>query len=136
MATDAGVIVETAGGLIVNRIVWSAEVPSLDFGAGLVAVQEPADASYAIGGTLVGGVYTAPPAQPLPPPPPPYVDANARLDAGINASIAAAEAVRNSIHAVPATFTAANFQAFLIQAKILSDAFLAMLEAQQTAPPP
>jgi len=72
------------------------------------------------------------PYEPLPPTP----DANARLDAGINASIAAAEAVRNSIHAVPATFNAANFQAFLIQAKILSDAFVAMLEAQQTAPPP
>jgi hypothetical protein len=70
-----------------------------------------------------------------PPPAPPSVDANTRLDAGIQASIAAADAVRNSIHAIPSTFNAANFQQFLIQAKALSDAFVAMLEAQQTSPP-
>jgi hypothetical protein len=71
-----------------------------------------------------------------PPPAPPYVDPNARLDAGIAAAIGAAEAVRNGIHAVPNNFNAANFQAFLIQAKALSDAFVAMLEAQQGPPPP
>ena len=70
-----------------------------------------------------------------PPPGPDIVDANARLDAGINASIEAAEAVRNSVHAIPMNFTAANFQAFLIQAKALSDAFVAMLEAQRGPPP-
>jgi hypothetical protein len=70
-----------------------------------------------------------------PPPAPPYVDANTRLDAGITASIAAAEAVRSSVHAIPTTFNAANFQLFLIQAKALSDAFVAMLEAQQVPPP-
>ena len=69
-----------------------------------------------------------------PPPAPPVVDANARLDAGISAAINAAEAVRNTLHAMPNTFNAANFQQFLIQAKALSDAFVAMLEAQQTPP--
>jgi len=57
-----------------------------------------------------------------------------RLDAGIGAAINAAEAVRNSIHNIPNTFNAANFQAFLVQAKALSDAFVAMLEAQQVPP--
>jgi len=66
----------------------------------------------------------------------PVRDANARLDAGITASIAAAEAVRNSIHAIPSNFNAANFQLFLVQAKALSDAFVAMLEAQAAPPPP
>ena len=69
-----------------------------------------------------------------PPTPPPYVDPNVRLDAGIGAAINAAEAVRNSIHNIPNTFNAANFQAFLVQAKALSDAFVAMLEAQQVPP--
>lgn len=70
-----------------------------------------------------------------PPPAPPFVDANGRLDAGISAAVGAAEAVRSSIHAIPNNFNAANFQAFLIQAKALSDAFVAMLEAQQGPPP-
>ena len=70
-----------------------------------------------------------------PPPAQPTVDANARLDAGIEASIAAAEAVRSTIHNIPTTFNAANFQAFLIQAKALTDAFVAMLEAHQGPPP-
>jgi hypothetical protein len=71
MAIDAGVIVETTGGLIINRIVWSEEVPSMDFGDGVEVLQEPADASYVIGGRLIGGVYTAPPEPPPPEPPPP-----------------------------------------------------------------
>ena len=69
-----------------------------------------------------------------PPPQPPYVDPNMRIDAGITAAIGAAEAVRDSIHAIPTNFNAVNFQAFLIQAKALSDAFVAMLEAQQGPP--
>jgi hypothetical protein len=60
----------------------------------------------------------------------PLPDANERLDAGISAAILAAEEVRNGLHAIPANFNAANFQQFLLQAKILSDAFLAMLQAQ------
>ena len=70
-----------------------------------------------------------------PPPAPPYVDANARLDAGVVAAIGAADAVRDAVHAIPATFNAANFQAFLTQAKALTDAFVAMLEAHQGPPP-
>ena len=69
-----------------------------------------------------------------PPEPPPYVDPNTRIDAGIAAAIGAAEAVRDSIHAIPTNFNAVNFQAFLTQAKALSDAFVAMLEAQQGPP--
>ena len=68
-----------------------------------------------------------------PPTPPP--SASARLDAGINAAIGAAEAVRDAVHAIPSNFNATNFAAFLTQAKILSDAFVAMLEAQQVQPP-
>jgi len=71
-----------------------------------------------------------------PPPPPPYVDPNARLDAGIGAAIAAAEDVRDNVHAIPSQFNAVNFTAFLTQAKILSDAFVAMLQAQQVPPAP
>jgi hypothetical protein len=75
---------------------------------------------------------------PAPPivPPVPVMDANARLDDGIDAAIGAAEEVRDSLHAITNTFNAANFAKFLTQAKILSDAFVAMLNAQQGAPPP
>lgn len=70
------------------------------------------------------------------PEPPPYVDPNKRIDDGITAAIGAAEAVRDAVHAIPSNFNATNFAAFLTQAKILSDAFVAMLEAQQVQPPP
>jgi len=69
-----------------------------------------------------------------PPPMPPIVDANTRLDAGISAAITAAQDVRDSLHDIPPQLSAANFQQFLLQAKILSDAFVAMLQAQQTPP--
>ena len=71
------------------------------------------------------------------PPMPPVVaalDANQRLDDGIDAAIGAAEEVRDSLHAITGTFNAANFSKFLTQAKILSDAFVAMLNAQQAVP--
>ncbi len=74
---------------------------------------------------------TPDPAQPEVPPTP-HVDANARLDAGIDAALVTAADIRDNLHAIPATFTATNFAKFLTQAKILSDAFVAMLEAQQT----
>lgn len=83
-----------------------------------------------------GGVpdpYVPPPYTPPPP------DANARLDAGIGAAVGAAQAVRDAVHAIPNGFNATNFTAFLTQAKVLSDAFVAMLEAQQgptEEPPP
>jgi len=75
---------------------------------------------------------------PAPPivPPVPVVDANQRLDDGIDAAIGAAEEVRDSLHAITNTFNATNFAKFLTQAKILSDAFVAMLNAQQAQPPP
>jgi hypothetical protein len=74
--------------------------------------------------------YVPPPV--VPPPP----NANLRLDAGISAALVAADEVRDSLHAINSGFNAANFQQFLLQAKILADAFVAMLEAQQTPPPP
>jgi len=75
------------------------------------------------------------PPPPEPPVSPPFVDPNLRLDAGISAALGAAEEVRNSLHAITGGFTPANFAAFLVQAKILSDAFVAMLEAQRDQPP-
>jgi hypothetical protein len=82
-------------------------------------------------------VFTPVPVPPIPVP----LTANERLDAGVMAALTAAEDVRDSIHAIPANFNAANFQQFLLQAKILSDAFVAMLQAQAApmvppAPPP
>jgi len=74
---------------------------------------------------------TPDPAQPVEPPQP-VVDANARLDAGIDAALVTAQDIRDNLHAVPSTFNATNFAKFLTQAKILSDSFVAMLEAQQT----
>jgi hypothetical protein len=64
------------------------------------------------------------------------MDANTRLDDGIDAALGAAEEVRDSLHAISGTFNATNFAKFLTQAKILSDAFVAMLNAQQGTPPP
>jgi hypothetical protein len=129
------IVVENSTGLIDNRIVlddpgaW--EVPEGH------SIFEETGAPMQIGGTYAGGVYTPPAPPPLPPPPEqPPPDANARIDAGITAAILAAEEVRNGVHAIPSAFNAANFQLFLTQAKILSDAFLAMLQAQQTPPPP
>jgi len=69
-----------------------------------------------------------------PPTPPPVVNANLRIDAGISAAITAAQNVRDGLHLIPSNLSAANFQQFLLQAKILSDAFVAMLQAQQTPP--
>jgi hypothetical protein len=69
-----------------------------------------------------------------PPPMLPVVDANTRLDAGINAALVAAQDVRDSLHDIPLQLSGANFQQFLLQAKILSDAFVAMLQAQQQPP--
>jgi hypothetical protein len=74
---------------------------------------------------------TPDPAQPVEPPQP-VVDANMRLDNGIDAALVAAQNVRDEIHIITGTFNATNFSKFLTQAKILSDAFVAMLEAQQT----
>ncbi len=67
----------------------------------------------------------------IPPPPiPPIVDANTRIDAGILAALGTAVAAAAAIHAIPATFNANNFVVLLTQMKVLSDAFVSMLQAQ------
>jgi hypothetical protein len=79
---------------------------------------------------------TPDPAPPIPPTPPPVADANMRIDAGIDAALVAAQEVRDAVHAITTGFNATNFAKFLTQAKIMSDAFVAMLEAQQQPPLP
>jgi len=77
-----------------------------------------------------------------PPPPPPYVDANARIDDGVTAALTTVVAAAGAIHAIPhGGAVPARFEALLIQAAIISDAFVAMLQAQAApmvppAPPP
>jgi len=65
-----------------------------------------------------------------PPEPPPIINPNERLDDGIAAALMTALSVRNGLHALPLTFNATNFQQFLVHARTLSDAFVAMLQAQ------
>ena len=77
-----------------------------------------------------------------PPPAPPYVDANARIDDGVTAALTTVVAAAGAIHAIPhGGAIPARFEALLIQAAIISDAFVAMLQAQAApmvppAPPP
>jgi len=77
-----------------------------------------------------------------PPPAPPYVDANARIDDGVTAALTTVVAAAGAIHAIPhGGAVPARFEALLIQAAIISDAFVAMLQAQAAtmvppAPPP
>jgi hypothetical protein len=80
------------------------------------------DAWYAAGG--VPDPYVPPP------PVPPVVDANTRIDAGVAAALVTAVAAAQAIHAIPQTFNAQNFSRLLTQMKILSDAFVSMLQAQ------
>lgn len=68
----------------------------------------------------------------IPPSVPVSVDANMRLDAGVVASLATAVAAAGAIHAMPNNFTAQNFAQLLAQLKILSDAFVSMLQAHAT----
>jgi hypothetical protein len=65
-----------------------------------------------------------------PPTPPPVRDANARLDAGVLAALNIAIEVRDSIHAIPSGFTPAHFTTMMLQLKVLTDAFVAMLQGQ------
>jgi hypothetical protein len=68
-------------------------------------------------------------------PTPPIVvqrDANARIDAGISASFEVVKDASQAIHAIQSGFTPQNFVAFLLQMKIMTDAFVAMLSAQAT----
>lgn len=77
-----------------------------------------------------GGV---PDAYAPPPPPPPVRDANERLDAGIAASLSIAIEVRNAIHAIPNGFDAPKYAQMMVQLKVLTDAFVAMIEGQAVA---
>jgi hypothetical protein len=66
-----------------------------------------------------------------PPPPPPLKDANARLDAGVLASLGVAVEARNAIHNIPHSGAVPERLALLLtQLNVLTDAFVAMLEAQ------
>jgi len=73
---------------------------------------------------------------PLPP------DANARIDDGVTAALTTVVASAQAIHAIPhGGAIPARFEALLLQAAIISDAFVAMLQAQAApmvppAPPP
>ena len=80
---------------------------------------------------LAGGGVPAPYVPPVIPPP---HDANARLDAGVLAALTAAIEVRNSIHAIPHTGAVPERLATLLtQLSIMTDALVAMLEAQAGA---
>jgi hypothetical protein len=70
-----------------------------------------------------------------PPPAPPYVDANARLDAGIIAAYDVAVAVKQAMQNAPNNFTAANFSTAMIQLDALTAAFVEMLKAQMPPEP-
>jgi hypothetical protein len=75
------------------------------------------------------------PAPPAPPPPLPVGDANARLNAGIVAALDVAIAVKDSIAAIPDSFSAAHFTQLKIQLDALTEAFAAMLQAQADVKP-
>ena len=70
-----------------------------------------------------------------PPPAPPYVDANARLDAGIQAAYDVAVIVKDTLQSTPNTFTAATFSTAMIQLDALTAAFVEMLKAQMPPDP-
>src|SRR5262245_3903571 len=62
-------VIVDASGNIVNRVLAD-DAATCPCPAGCTLV---ADNDYAIGGTLLNGVYTAPPSPPPPPPPPPSI---------------------------------------------------------------
>jgi hypothetical protein len=68
-------------------------------------------------------------------PTPPLVmqrDANERIDAGIAASLTVAKDASEALHAISSGFNPQTFAVFLLQMKIMTDAFVAMLQAQAT----
>jgi hypothetical protein len=70
-----------------------------------------------------------------PPPVPPLPDANARLDAGIAAALTEVIAARNAIHSIPhGGALPARFEILLTQLNVLTDAVVAMLQAQASPP--
>ena len=102
---------------------------------------DPANRDYAEYLVWLAVPNTPDPFIPLPPPPP-YIDANARIDDGVTAALTTVVAAAGAIHAIPhGGAVPARFEALLIQAAIISDAFVAMLQAQAApmvppAPPP
>jgi hypothetical protein len=65
-----------------------------------------------------------------PPPPPPVKDANARIDAGVMAALDVAVAVKLAMREIPDNFTEQNVVAAKIQLDALTEAVVAMLQAQ------
>lgn len=69
------------------------------------------------------------------PPPPPYVDPNLRIDAGIAAAVTVAVTARDAVNAISPSFSPANYELLLAQMKVVTVAFVAMLEAQNDPTP-
>ena len=78
---------------------------------------------------------TPDPAPPPPPPPLPVPDANARITAGVLASLEVAIAIKTAMQNIPDTFNNQNFIAVKIQLDALTQAFAAMLQAQADVTP-
>jgi len=78
---------------------------------------------------------TPDPAPPPPPPPLPIPDANKRITAGIEAALVTAKSVRDTIHSMPNDFTPPRFAQLMVQLEVMTDAFVAMLEAQADVTP-
>jgi hypothetical protein len=78
---------------------------------------------------------TPDPAPPSLPPPLPIPDANARITAGIEAALITAKSVRDTIHTMPNEFSPPRFAQLMVQLEVMTDAFVAMLEAQADIAP-
>jgi hypothetical protein len=76
---------------------------------------------------------TPDPAPPAPPPQPAPRDANARLDAGILAALDVAVSIKLAMREIPDSFSAQHFIATKIQLDALTEAVVAMLQAQTPA---
>jgi hypothetical protein len=130
---------------------WTSDIypPDEDGALNAAIPAEAGEISFATWETLLGnhlarytnGTISYVEAPPIPPPVPDvaFVEAqraNARLDDGVSAAVTVAEDVRDAVHAIPSGFTGANFAALLLQMKVMSDAFVAMLQAQAPPAPP
>jgi hypothetical protein len=95
---------------------------------------DPNNADFAKYQAWLAAGNTPDPATPVPPPAL-VLDAGARLSAGVAAALTAAQEARNAIHAIPHNGAVPERLATLLtQLNILTDAFVAMLEAQADAP--
>jgi hypothetical protein len=91
-----------------------------DFAPPLASVPDAAHQTALIWNTLTG-VYALVPVSLF----------TTRLDAGIAAALASAIAARDGLHSIPHTGSvAARLEALQVQLDVLSDAFVAMLQAQ------